>query len=82
VIDPGAEGGRFAGHNRSVTLAEPGTYRFHCEVHPQAMRGVVTVTGAAAGGPAAASAAPASSTSASGTSASTPGTPRSRRAGR
>jgi plastocyanin len=59
VVDPGAEGGRFAGKNASVTLNEAGTFKFHCEVHPAAMKGVVTVTGeAAGGGPAQASAGP------------------------
>jgi plastocyanin len=59
TISPGAEGGRFAGKNASVTLTEPGTFKFHCEVHPAAMKGVVTVTGEAAGdAPAAASAGP------------------------
>jgi plastocyanin len=59
IVDPGAEGGRFAGKNASITLEEAGTFKFHCEVHPAAMKGVVTVTGeAAAGGPAQASAAP------------------------
>jgi plastocyanin len=57
TIAPGPEGGRFAGRNASVTLTEPGTFKFHCEVHPAAMKGVVTVTGEAAGeAPAAASA--------------------------
>jgi plastocyanin len=56
TIAPGPEGGRFAGSNTSVTLTEPGTFKFHCEVHPAAMKGVVTVTGEAAGeAPAAAS---------------------------
>jgi plastocyanin len=59
TITPGAEGGRFAGKNASVTLTEPGTFKFHCEVHPAAMKGVVTVTGEATGeAPAAASAGP------------------------
>jgi plastocyanin len=59
TIAPGPEGGRFVGKNASVTLTEPGTFRFHCEVHPAVMKGVVTVTGEAAGGaPAAASAGP------------------------
>jgi plastocyanin len=59
VIDPGAGGGRFAGNNASVTLEEAGTFKFHCEVHPAAMTGTVTVTGeAAAAGPAQASAGP------------------------
>jgi plastocyanin len=59
IVDPGAEGGRFAGHNASVTLNQAGTFKFHCEVHPAVMKGVVTVTGqAAGGGPKAASAGP------------------------
>jgi plastocyanin len=59
IIDPGAEGGRFAGKNASVTLNQAGTFKFHCEIHPAAMKGTVTVTGqAAAGGPAQASAGP------------------------
>ena len=59
IVDPGAEGGRFAGRNASVTLDKAGTFKFHCEVHPAAMKGVVTVTGeAAAAGPAQASAGP------------------------
>ena len=59
IVDPGAEGGRFAGKNASVTLNQAGTFKFHCEVHPAVRQGVVTVTGeAAAGGPAAASAGP------------------------
>jgi len=59
IVDPGPEGGRFAGKNASVTLTKPGTFGFHCEIHPAAMKGVVTVTGdAAGGGPAAASAGP------------------------
>jgi plastocyanin len=57
TITPGAEGGRFAGKSTSITLVKPGTFRFHCEVHPAAMKGVVTVTGEAARqAPAAASA--------------------------
>ena len=59
IIDPGAQGGRFAGKNASVTLNQAGTFKFHCEIHPAAMKGTVTVTGeAAAGGPAQASAGP------------------------
>jgi plastocyanin len=59
IVDPGGEGGRFAGKNASVTLDKAGTLKFHCEVHPAAMKGVVTVTGeAAAAGPAQASAGP------------------------
>jgi plastocyanin len=59
VVEPGAQGGRFAGKNGSVTLNQAGTFKFHCEVHPAAMKGTVTVTGeAAGGGPAQASAGP------------------------
>jgi plastocyanin len=59
IIDPGAEGGRFAGKNASVTLNQAGTFKFHCEIHPAAMKGTATVTGqAAAGTPAQASAGP------------------------
>ena len=59
IVEPGAQGGRFAGRNASVTLNQAGTFTFHCEVHPAAMKGTVTVTGAAAGGgPAQASAGP------------------------
>jgi plastocyanin len=59
LIEPGAQAGRFAGKNASVTLNQAGTFKFHCEVHPAAMKGTVTVTGeAAAGGPAQASAGP------------------------
>jgi plastocyanin len=59
IIDPGAEGGRFAGENASVTLNEAGTFKFHCDVHPAAMKGVVTVTGQGGGaGPAQAAAGP------------------------
>jgi plastocyanin len=59
IVDPGAEGGRFAGKNASVTLNRAGTFKFHCEIHPAVMKGTVKVTGeAAAAGPAAASAGP------------------------
>ena len=59
VVEPGAEGGRFAGKNASVTLDKAGTFKFHCEVHPAVMKGVVTVTGQGGGaGPAQASAGP------------------------
>lgn len=57
VVTPGAEGGRFAGSNATVVLDEPGTFPFHCEVHP-VMTGVLTVTGQAREGPDLASAAP------------------------
>ena len=58
VVPPGAEGGRFPGTNATVTLPTPGTFAFHCEVHPAAMKGTITVTGEARAGPAAASSAP------------------------
>jgi plastocyanin len=61
TITPGGEGGRFAGTSATLTLSKPGRFPFHCEVHPAAMKGVLTVTGAAAaggGGAAAASTAP------------------------
>jgi plastocyanin len=59
IVDPGAEGGRFAGKNASVTLNQAGTFKFHCEIHPAVMKGTVKVTGeAATPGPAAASAGP------------------------
>lgn len=53
VIQPGAEKGRFAGTNATLTLNTPGTFAFFCSIHPQAMKGTVTVEGTAvAGGPA------------------------------
>jgi len=58
VVNPGAEGGRFAGNNTSFTLTKPGTFRFHCEVHAQRMKGVFKVEGAEAEGPAAESLGP------------------------
>jgi plastocyanin len=58
VVPPGAEGGRFAGTNASISLPEPGTFSFHCEIHPAAMKGVLNVTGVAKKPPAAASTAP------------------------
>jgi plastocyanin len=58
VVTPGAEGGRFAGTNVSISLPEPGQFAFHCEVHPQAMTGVLTVVGEAKKPPAAVSTAP------------------------
>jgi plastocyanin len=45
VVDPGAEQGRFAGGNVSITLETPGTFPFHCEIHPAAMTGTITVAG-------------------------------------
>jgi plastocyanin len=47
IVTPGAEGGRFAGTNASITLREPGTFTFHCEVHPMAMTGTLEVVGEA-----------------------------------
>jgi plastocyanin len=58
VVPPGPEGGRFAGTNVSVTISKPGTFPFHCEIHPAAMKGTLTVTGNERAGPAAASSAP------------------------
>jgi plastocyanin len=52
VVTPGPEGGRFAGTNATVTLSKAGTFTFHCEVHPQAMKGTITVTGQPRAGPA------------------------------
>jgi plastocyanin len=57
VVAPGAEGGRFAGTNATFTLNKPGTFAFHCEIHPQAMKGTLTVTGTPTPGPAPPSAA-------------------------
>jgi plastocyanin len=51
VVTPGPEGGRFAGSNATVTVSQPGTFAFHCEVHPAAMKGTLTVTGEARAGP-------------------------------
>jgi plastocyanin len=45
VIDPGAEGGRFAGHFATINLTKPGSFPFHCTIHPDKMRGVLTVEG-------------------------------------
>lgn len=58
VVTPGPEGGRFAGTNATVTVSQPGTIPFHCEVHPAAMKGTLTVTGEARAGPAPPSNAP------------------------
>jgi len=57
VVPPGPEGGRFAGTNVSVTISKPGTFGFHCDIHPAVMKGTLTVTGDARAGPAAASSA-------------------------
>jgi plastocyanin len=45
VIAPGADGGRFAGSHALLTLNKPGTYPFHCEIHPLLMHGVIGVIG-------------------------------------
>jgi plastocyanin len=45
IISPGPEGGRFAGSNAVIRPTKPGSFKFHCEVHPQVMRGTLTVTG-------------------------------------
>ena len=50
IVNPGAQGGRFAGANASIVPGKAGTFPFHCEVHPEAMKGVLTVTGEAAAG--------------------------------
>ena len=47
VLAPGPEGGRFAGSNVTFRLTQPGTYNFHCEIHPQQMKGTITVVGQA-----------------------------------
>ena len=44
VVQPGAEQGRFSGGNASVVVTEPGRFPFFCEIHPAAMKGVLTVT--------------------------------------
>ena len=44
VVEPGAEQGRFAGGNGVVTVTEPGTYEFFCDIHPEVMRGTLVVT--------------------------------------
>jgi len=62
VVAPGAGGGRFAGNNATVVLAKAGTFPFHCEIHPQVMKGVLTVEGPDRGAPSAASDAPSSTT--------------------
>jgi plastocyanin len=58
IVAPGAEGGRFAGSNQAFVVSRPGSFPFHCDVHPEAMKGVLTVTGRARKGPAPASEAP------------------------
>ena len=53
IVQPGPEKGRFPGTNATLTLNKPGTFNFFCDIHPQVMKGTLTVTGdAAAGGPA------------------------------
>lgn len=51
VVTPGPEAGRFAGTNAVVTLVKAGTFAFHCEIHPQAMTGKITVVGQPPGAP-------------------------------
>ena len=58
VVTPGAENGRFAGNNATITLNKPGSFPFHCEVHPAAMKGTITVEGEEKRGAGAASDAP------------------------
>jgi plastocyanin len=53
IVVPGAQGGKFAGKNASIVPTEAGKFPFHCEVHPAAMKGVLTVTGESRAGPAA-----------------------------
>lgn len=53
IVNPGAAGGKFAGNNATVIPNRPGEFPFHCEVHPEAMKGVLTVTGEAREGSAA-----------------------------
>jgi plastocyanin len=45
VITPGPEAGRFPGTNATVQLLKAGTFAYHCEIHPQAMKGTMTVVG-------------------------------------
>lgn len=45
IITPGTDGGRFAGTTASLVLTAPGTFAFHCEIHPAAMKGTITVVG-------------------------------------
>ncbi|MDH4145381.1 MAG: cupredoxin domain-containing protein [Acidimicrobiia bacterium] len=47
VVPPGPESGRFAGGNAVLALTTPGRFAFHCEIHPQAMKGELVVTGTA-----------------------------------
>ncbi len=58
IVPPGAAGGKFAGSNASVVPSKPGDVPFHCDVHPDAMKGVLHVTGEAREGPTQGSAAP------------------------
>jgi plastocyanin len=58
IVAPGASGGKFAGSNASVVPSQPGDVPFHCDVHPEAMKGVLHVTGEARDGPTQGSAAP------------------------
>ena len=58
IVNPGAQGGRFAGSNATIIPVKAGTFPFHCEVHPEAMKGTLTVTGQAPPGVAGAANAP------------------------
>jgi plastocyanin len=58
IVNPGAQGGRFAGANATIVPGKAGTFPFHCEVHPEVMKGVLTVTGQAPPGTASAASAP------------------------
>jgi plastocyanin len=58
IVPPGAAGGKFAGSNASVVPSQPGDVPFHCDVHPEAMKGVLHVTGEARDGPTQGSSAP------------------------
>ncbi len=59
IVPPGAAEGKFAGSNASVVPSKPGDVPFHCDVHPDAMKGVLHVTGQAREGPSQGSEAPA-----------------------
>lgn len=50
TIEPGPEQGRFAGSSDAVVVTEEGTFAFFCEIHPEAMQGVLTVAGEAVDG--------------------------------
>jgi plastocyanin len=58
IVAPGAAEGKFAGSNASVVPTTAGDIPFHCDVHPEAMKGVLRVTGEARNGATQGSAAP------------------------